>query len=170
MHLRSQDDSISSHNRRRGCRAARKWGRKQDLGHQRQKEKIIVIITWPTACSKVLLGAALWIEAILINWVCCMAHRLAMFVQGYRVSSLEIQGLALTLKKKKPHKQQQQNKTKPTTFWLVLCVLSTHIHTQRSAALSCHLGSFSTTMFREIACHICKAIQQTSLIYELKYF
>lgn len=136
MHLRSQDDSISSHNRRRGCRAARKWGRKQDLGHQRQKEKIIVIITWPTACSKVLLGAALWIEAILINWVCCMAHRLAMFVQGYRVSSLGIQGLALTLKKKKA--TQTTTTTQNKTHHLLvsaLCFIHTRTHTMFSSTI-----------------------------------
>ena len=77
-----------------------KWGRKQDLGHPKKK-KIIVITPWPTACPKILPGAALWMEVILINWAWSVVYRLAMFVQGYRVSSLWIQGLALKVKKKK---------------------------------------------------------------------
>lgn len=51
-------------------------------------------------------------ELILINWVWSMIHRLAVFVQGYRVSSVWIQRLGL--------------KNKITTSWLVLSILYTH--------------------------------------------
>lgn len=152
MQFRSQDNSISSYNRRKACRVVRKWGRKQDLGHQK-KPKTIVITAWPTACPKILPGAALCMEVILINWVWSMVRRLAMFVQGYRVSSLWIQGLAL---KEKNHP------------FLVSALY--FIHTLTPMMFSNTILSPKYFLFSEIACHVCKAIQQTSVKYELKAF